>query len=278
MRLMDCPKPLPLAEAFQDGVTGWTDSGTVLESVWADCGENGLFARDEFETVTALRQMEFITPEEVAAYVVSELQGHPTGRDIMAALDASTAGPTYQAGLLRSAAIERLDALEREHGLRSVAFEMLGPPRLTKLLYEAFVLSRLCDSVGALAESDAGDLAKRAAELIAQDAELRSTVVSVGLPVVVPGGKVYRGELVIIQPDDGDIEPAVARGWVDVRTENFEVWIGRAKLMMEQAGQRDRRTDSGVDWGGIEPDDAIAPSRFATWIFRYEDGGERIKR
>src|SRR5256885_8712630 len=34
-----------------------------------------LFARDEFETVTALGQMEFITPEEVADYVMSELQG-----------------------------------------------------------------------------------------------------------------------------------------------------------------------------------------------------------
>jgi hypothetical protein len=278
VRLVDCPQPLSLAEAFQEGAAGWTDSGSLLESVWADCGENGLFARDEFETVTALKQMEFITPEEVAGYVVSELQGYPTGRDIMSALDASTAGPTYRAGLLRSAAIERLEALEREHDLRSVAFEMLGPPRLTKLLYEAFVLSRLCESVRALAKSNGTKVAKQAAALMAKDAELRSTIVSVGLPVVVPGGKVYRGELVIIQPDDGDIEPAVARGWVDLRPENCEAWIGRAKMMVEQAGQRDQRSDSGVEWGAIEPDDPIAPPRFATWIFRYEDGGERIKR
>lgn len=278
VRLIDCPQPLPLAEAFQERAGGWKDMGSVLESVWADCGENGLFARDEFETVTALRQMEFITPEEVAAYVVSELQGYPTGRDIMAALDASTAGPTYQAGLLRAAAIERLDALEREHGLRSVAFEMLGPPRLTKLLYEAFVLSRLCGSVRTLAGSDGVTLAKQAGDLMAQDAELRSTIVSVGLPIVVPDGEVYRGELVIILPEDGDIEAAVARGWVDLRAANCDVWIERAKTMVQQAGRRDRRTDSGVEWGAIEPDDPIAPSRFATWIFRYEDGGERIKR
>jgi hypothetical protein len=278
LRRCDCPQPIPLAEAFQEHAAGWTDTGSVLESVWADCGENGLFARDEFETVTALRQMEFITPEEVAGYVISELRGHPTGRDIMAALDASTAGPTYQAGLLRAAAIERLDELEREHDLRSVAFEMLGPPRLTKLLYEAYVLSRLCTSVRALAESDAADLARQAEALVAQDVDLRSTIVSVGLPIVVPGGKVYRGEIVIIQPDDDDVEPAVARGWVDLRSQNLETWIGRGKLMVKQAGSRDRRTDSGVEWGAIESEDTIAPSRFATWIFRYEDGGERIKR
>jgi hypothetical protein len=47
---------------------------------------------------------------------------------------------------------------------------------------------------------------------------------------------------------------------------------------VEQAGRRDQRSDSGVEWGAIEPDDPIAPPRFATWIFRYEDGGERIKR
>ncbi|UCF40315.1 MAG: short-chain dehydrogenase [Gemmatimonadota bacterium] len=278
VQLYDCPEPLPVTEAFQERAEGWTDMGRLLESVWADCGENGLFARDEFETVTSLRQMEFITPEEVATYVVSELQGQPTGRDIMAALDASTAGPTYQAGLLRAAAIERLDALEREHDLRSVAFEMLGPPRLTKFLYEAFVLSRLCASVRVLAESDAKQLARQADALLKQDAELRSTIVSVGLPIIVPGGKVYRGELVIIQPDGGDIEAAVARGWVDLRPGSCGTWIRRAQLMVEQAGRRDRRTDSGVEWGAIEPDDPIAPSRFATWIFRYEDEGERIKR
>src|SRR2546430_11286788 len=60
----------------------------------------------------------------------------PTGRDVIAALDAATAGPTYRAAMLRGAAIERLRALERQFKTRSVAYEMLGPPRLTKLLFE----------------------------------------------------------------------------------------------------------------------------------------------
>jgi hypothetical protein len=274
----DCPQPIALDGAFAAGATGWADTGSVLESVWADCGENGLFAREEFETVTALRQMEFITPEEVAAYVVAEIQGHPTGRDVMTALDAATAGPTYQAGILRAFAIERLAALEDRHQVRSVAFEMLGPPRLSKALYEASVLAQLRNSVAELAESDAAALSDEAVHLIGVDAELRSTVVSVGLPIIIPDGKVYRGEQVIIEPVAGDVEQAVARGWVDLRPENMGMWIARARRMVEQAGQRGAGSDSGVEWGALEPGDQIKPSRFATWIFRNEEGGERFKR
>jgi hypothetical protein len=278
VRKVDCPAPVPLADALDEAQHPWNDLGCTLESVYADLGENGLFARDEFETVTALRQMEFITPEEVAGYVVSELLGHPTGRDIVSALDAATAGPTYQAGVLRSAAIDRLRALEEEHGVRSIAFEMLGPPRLTKLLYEAFILSGLRTSVRALADSDAVTLSREAASLVSDDSELRATIISIGLPMVVDGDQVYRGETVIIQPERGDMEQAVARGWVDLRSESMQVWIERAQRMVEQSGSRERGSDSGIDWMAVEPQDAISPPRFATWIFRYEDGGERIKR
>src|SRR6266508_2311228 len=69
--LVDCPAPVPLADAFRPGAGPWRELGKPLEGVYIDVGENGLFARDEFETVTALGQMEFITPEEVADYVVT---------------------------------------------------------------------------------------------------------------------------------------------------------------------------------------------------------------
>ncbi len=278
VRKVDCPEPLDLASAFGPAVSGWTDLGEVLESVYADLGENGLLSRDEFETLTALRQMEFITPEEVAAYVVSELQGHPTGRDVMTALDASTAGPTYQAGVLRAAAAQRLEALEREHGVRSVAFEMLGPPRLSKILYEAHILSRLRPSVAALATSDAASLSREAVRTVAADVTLRTAMLSIGLPIIVSRNRVYRGDSVIVPPEDGDVERAVARGWVDLRPESCSVWIQRAGRMVDAAAVRERASDSSVEWWGIEPGDPITPHKFATWIFSNEDGGERIKR
>lgn len=275
---VDCPTPLPLAQAFRPGAAAWADTGAVIEGVFADLGENGLFSRDEFETVTALGQMEFITPEEVADYVVMELEGRPTGRDVITALDAATAGPTYRAGILRAAAIEQLLALEREHDSRAPAFEMLGPPRLSKTLYESFIWSCLRPSVAALADSDPEQLADAAARLIADQADLRALIVSVGLPILIRGEEVYRGETVIVPPVDGDVELAVSRGWVDLRPDHCARWVRRAQRVVAQARGRQPGTSSGEEWEPLEPDDPIVPSRFATWIFRYEEGGERIKR
>jgi NAD(P)-dependent dehydrogenase (short-subunit alcohol dehydrogenase family) len=277
----DCPNAQSINDAFNETASGWTDLGGPLESVFIDVGENGVFSRDEFDTVTSLGQMEFITPEEVADYVVMELEGHTTGKDIIAALDSATAGPTYNAGVMRSVALERLDALERRHGVRSVAFEMLGPPRLTKMLYESFILSKLCTSVRDLAVNSAHELSTRAEDLLKQDQELRSAIISVGLPIILKGDRVYRGPTVLLPPDDSGLDELVDRGWVDVRPARCERWVGRAQQMVELAKQRRQGPvdqGSNLEWGAPEPDDPIAPARFAKWVLRYEDQGERIKR
>jgi hypothetical protein len=113
---------------------------------------------------------------------------------------------------------------------------------------------------------------------------LRSQIVSVGLPIVTPDGrKVYRGSVVIVPPAAGDPLAAAPRGWVDLRPAQFGQWVRRAGEMVRQADERlrpDRRTESGsdVDWTAIDPDQPIDPAAFATWVFRFEDRGERIKR
>jgi len=280
--LVDCPEPVPVSQAFRPDAQPWCDLGRPLEGVFIDVGENGLFARDEFETVTALGQMEFITPEEIAEYVLMELEGRPTGRDVVAALDAATAGPTYRAGVLRAHAIEQLRALERQTKSRSVAYEMLGPPRLTKLLWEAHLCALLRPSVRALARSNAQELATEAHALVTRDAALRSHILSVGIPILAPDGEaVYRGRQVVVADDGADPRAAAPRGWVDLRPEQFGMWVKRAREIVAQAERRPSRaaeSGSGVDWTALAADDAIEPARFATWVFRYEDRGERIKR
>ncbi|HVH66513.1 MAG TPA: hypothetical protein VM716_01460 [Gemmatimonadales bacterium] len=281
--LVDCPVPMAVAQAFRPEAHPWCELGKPLEGPFIDVGENGLFSRDEFETVTALGQMEFITPEEVAEYAMMELEGRPTGRDVIAALDAATAGPTYRAGILRAVALERLRELERRSKSRVVAYEMLGPPRLTKLLWESHLCGLLRPSVRALAESRAPELAAEALARIERDAALRSHILSVGIPILTPdGARVYRGSAVAVPAgEDGDPVSVAPRGWVDLRPEQLGLWITRAREMVAVA---DRRTDqaaesgSDVDWTAISADEPIEPARFATWVFRFEDRGERIKR
>jgi hypothetical protein len=124
-------------------------------------------------------------------------------------------------------------------------------------------------------------VAAPAAALFRADRDLRSLVVSVGLPVVIEGDRVYRGATVIVPPEGGDLEGAIPRGWVDLRVRNLGIWVTRAQRVVQQTADRCRRpagSGSDEDWFAILPGDRIEPSRFAAWIFKYEDEGERIKR
>lgn len=277
VELVDCETPLRVADAFGPNADGWTKTGRNLESVFINVGENGVFARDEFETVTALGQMELVTPEEIADAVIMELTGRPTGKDVVAAIDSATFGPTYRGGYLRSVAIAGLRALEERHGVRSVAFEMLGPPRLTKLLFEASLLSRLYPSVRALAMADPGCAARDCEQLIREkEPAVRREILSVGLPILLANGEyVLRGEKVVVPPENRGADIAY-RGWVDLRPANFALWIKRASAI--SAVEPDTRTGSGARWTAIDPDAPIEPARMAVWVFEKEDEGYRIKR
>jgi hypothetical protein len=276
----DATRALPLASAFS-GELACERTGASLEGVYIDAGENGLFSMPEFETLSSLGLMEYITPEEIAADVVREIRGHPSGHDVVAALDAATAGPTYRAGVLREVAIARMAALERTHGVESIAYEMLGPPRLSKLLFEAAILARIVPDLPALASADAAELAARADALVQADADLRTRILSIGLPILLrEGASLLRGPVAKVAPAPGQSpdDPRLAEnGWVDLRPANWRKWSERARRMLAMTaadGGSGSRTD-------VEPDDRkteVRPGRMAAWVFRYEDRGERIKR
>ncbi len=275
---------LPLADAFgAQASTGYRATGEPLAGVYLDAGENGLFSLGEFETLTSLGLMEYITPEEIAADAVREIRGHSSGHDVIAALDASTSGPTYRAGVLREVALARMEALEREHGVESVAYEMLGPPRLSKLLFEVALLRRLFDRVDDAAELDPDETARRTAALLEEDGELRVRIVSIGLPILLPDGeRVLRGEVVKVAPEPGQSpsDPRlVENGWVDLRPANWAVWRDRLRTIRDEMNTGLSASDGSR--ADREPHDRgreVRPGRLAAWIFRHEDAGERIKR
>jgi ribosomal protein S28E/S33 len=284
IRRYDARGPVPLERAFGEGASGaWEDLGEPVESVYLDAGENGLFSLGEFEAISTLRMMEIVTPEEISDVVLAEMEGRPTGKDIVGALDASSFGPTYRGGVLREAALRRMEELEEEHGVRSVAFEMLGPPRLSKLLFEASILARLYPDLEAVTGLDPEETARRAAELIREDRRLRSDILSIGIPVLLPGGEeLLRGPEVKVSPEpgeSGDVDRWAARGWVDLRTDAWSRWAERCRGYLEEqvrAPGPDRGSRTDLDVRGRSGE--IRPGALAGHVFRIEDQGERIKR
>jgi hypothetical protein len=262
-----------------------------LTSVYIDTGENGIFSKGEFFAITAAGQMEFVTPEEIAQMVLWEIEGGNTGLDIVAALDASVMGPTYQAGILRESALRQMTKLEAEHGTESVAFEILGPPRLSKLLYEADLLRRTARTLQGVISETSEKLAHAIEQLIRTDSELRSSILSIGIPILLADGRsLLRGPEVRIPPYAGSDEFEVTQeaidnwasnGWVDLRKVNIELWLRRIAGYLEYMRQADPSdTSSNFPWDRVATDatDEIHPGKLVAHIFIEEEKGARIKR
>ena len=251
-----------------------------------DTGENGLFAKGEFETITHIRQMEFITPEEIALQVVLEIKGSNTGYDVIAAIDGAVMNPTYRAGYLRYFALEEIGRLERETQSHSVALGQLGPPELGKLLWESHLLKLKFGSLSAVLEQTADALASEVFDLIQSEATLRDTITAVGLPILTPDGcALIRGPFIRIPEIPGAnsvpltperVEQWAAKGWVDLRPRNFERWQERFRRMRREA-QRLRGRGSAAITRETYLSDDISIGAVVGWILNNEAGAYRIK-
>jgi hypothetical protein len=264
--------------------------GKTLESVFIDTGENGIFSRGEFETITAQKQMEFVTPEEIADVVLYEIKGGNTGHDIVSSLDHATMEPTYRAGYMQHSAVERLDELEKVHNVKSVAFELLGPPRLSKLLYEIYILSIFCKTMKEITEYPAQKLSENGMEIIMADENLRSQIISIGIPILLPDGKrllrgadikipVYQGENEL-EINNENIERWSSEGWVDLRKSNMEKWQKRISELMEEASNISSTDTSSMHvrtksyWNNFKE---INIGKICSWLFIHEEHGTRMK-
>ena len=282
IELFDCPpdQAYPLDQALQPEGDFGTPLNKILENVYVDTGENGLFALEEFSTITSLNQMEYVTPEEIAHYIVMEIQGGNTGFDVISALDQSVLGPTYRAGILREGALTRMRHLEKEHHTTSVAFEILGPPRLSKLLFEAYLLQLVSDdSMARVLAMSPEDLASACYAHIVDEADLRAQILSIGIAILTPDGKkLLRGpQIKADNPDDG---------WVDLRPANMSHWQNRLR-QIQQRTEQELLADGGqyssrfyrvfVDPATGNVKDSMVAGDLAGWILTYEEGGIRIK-
>jgi hypothetical protein len=265
-------------------------TGETLKSVFIDTGENGVFSLEEFAAITTSEQMEFVTPEEIADVVARELVGGNTGHDVINALDNAVMGPTYRAGLMRHWALEKLRNLEKQHGVRSVAFENLGPPRLSKLLFEADLLRRTFGTMERVRAATPTGLARQAAEEVARDPAYRSELLSIGIPILLPDGRLLRGPECKVPPvalptqalevTKERIESWAHAGWVDLREVNMGVWKERfVRIASEIEAIPGAETSSRFlrDRQFWSAEGLIQPGKVVGWIFATEDKGARMK-
>jgi hypothetical protein len=221
-----------------------------LKIIGADTGENGFFSIGEFQAITYPRQMEYVTPEEVARTTVLEILGASTGRDVLSAIDGAITEPSYRAGVLRDQAIRQMEQLERaasDEVLPSIAVGHLGPPKLSKLLIEAFLIREAAhtDDIDIMLDLSAADLQRRVEAYLDENPRMVSLIVTVGIPLLRSKSRLTRGPRINIPPpppdgspvhlDRDSVEHYALTGWVDLRRENFERWAERLQRL---AGSR----------------------------------------
>jgi hypothetical protein len=255
-----------------------------LEVIGADTGENGFFSIGEFQAITFPRQMEYVTPEEVARTVVLEILGASTGRDVLAAIDGAITEPSYRAGVLRDHAIRQMQRLEAQKRgeVPSIAVGHLGPPRLSKLLAEGYLIGQAAgtERIAEIAAIDAAEMQRRVEEYLAANPAVAGTIVRVGTPILreraghltltrgprisIPA--VVAGHTVVdLNPDR--IEQYAVSGWVDLRLSNFERW--RKRLTNAKPGDIERFGSAAFD-ATRYPGETFEPGDFVGWLFVNE--------
>jgi hypothetical protein len=288
LRLVDA-RPQPLGATLStDDPTAAKETDVLYENVFIDTGENGVFSLEEFVAVSSGDQMEIVTPEEIASYLVFEIEGRQTGRDIVNALDGAVLGPTYRAGILRHQAIDRMLELEAQHDVRSVAFEMLGPPRNAKLLFEAHLLRLAFKTMKAVRESTPEQVRDALDQLVRSRPDEANRIASIGTPILLDSGEVLRGPHVLVpgNAENEEITPEkleswVSDGWADLRLSSCARWIERfRRIEAETDAIPDHDTSSRHlrnrrFW---RSDETIQPGKLMGWILGTEDDGWRIKR
>jgi len=264
--------------------------GEVVESVYIDAGENGYYSTGEFAVITAEGLMEFVTPEEIAAKVLMEIEGGITGKDVVGALDAAVLNSSYRGGTLRDKAISRMRELEAEHDTKSIAFELLGPPKITKLLYEIYLLKRITGDIRRIPDHTPDNLSREMVALLREEQPLRRIILSIGTGILLPeGNKFLRGPVLSFPRFEGvDVFPSspdrinywADNGWLDLREQNMKKWQTRIEALLAELAQDAGPDHSSAYYHWRKYNYQRDPSELGaivSWILDREEQGARIK-
>jgi hypothetical protein len=187
-------------------------------------------------------------------------------------------------------AVQKLDQLEKQNNVHSVAFELLGPPRLSKLLYEIHLIRLFNTTMHDILGKTAEELSQTCFDKICEEKKLRNEMLSIGLPILYPDGKTllrggnikipaFRGEN-ILDINDENIDRWAFEGWVDLRITNMQKWQQRIKDLIADADSIPLEDTSSMHvrtreyWNHFNE---INIGKICSWLFIHEEQGRRMK-
>jgi hypothetical protein len=187
-------------------------------------------------------------------------------------------------------AVQKLAQLEKKHNIKSVAFELLGPPRLSKLLFEINLLGLFCKNMKQILKFSPEELSDKAFEIISTNDDLRSEILSIGIPILLPDGKsLLRGNTIKIPANrgeneidinDANIQKWATEGWVDLRPTNMKKWKERINELIKEAESIPEEDTSSLHvrtrdyWNNFED---VNIGKICSWLFIHEEKGTRMK-
>jgi hypothetical protein len=158
------------------------------------------------------------------------------------------------------------------------------------LLYEAYLLKLAYGGVREVVRTPAKAISAKLDALVRENAQVRSQIVSIGIPILLADGKtLLRGPEIKIPPYRGENELAITDkslnawahdGWVDLRTKNMEHWKARFEIIKDQVEKipegetSSRQLRNNVYWESFKE---IEPGKLVGWIFSDEEKGQRMK-
>ena len=120
--------------------------------------------------------------------------------------------------------------------------------------------------------------------------KLRSRIVSIGIPILLPDGKqVLRGSFVKVPQDprktvfdatQENINHWCETGWLDLRVSNIEKWHDRLNKLLSHAksvAANDTSSHSLRDMSFWHTDKPLNEGEIVGWLFIEEDEGRRMK-
>lgn len=293
VELFDCDPATakPLGQTLPaGGYQSFESTGENMKTVFIDTGENGIFSTGEFEAISSSGQMELITPEEIARNVIFEIRGGNTGHDVINALDYAAMGPSYRAGVMRATALDKLKELEEEFDCDSVSFTLIGP-FVSKLLFEAYLIKKVCSNLLSMKNMSALELMQKMESLVRENLKVRTSILSVGIGILMPDGQtLLHGPELTVPPFKGKRQLTVNQeninqwckdGWVDLRLSNAETWKSRCERIfaqIEAIPEDDTSSQYIRDANYWLKEDCINIGKMVGWILAVEEHSARLKR